>query len=256
MNKRNFKVFVVDNDPNFGRIIYNTIHNSGEDCDVMLFESSKDFFTAFNENKVQIAIIDDDLTEADVDGLYILKDIVARGGDVKVIALSGDSSVNKILEYMDEGAWKYISKADEHWPRKIENYVKEAILDYKRSRMIDSVSYEQAIDIVLRKDEMLTAFFNNFPALFGILSGEGKFLMANDEWEQKLGWSARDLKHFTVMDLMCSDCKFKFQQCFEDEQDGETQFNCEVKRKDGTLVSINWQMIKKNEKYFCIGRFQ
>lgn len=257
MTKRNFTVFVVNNDPEFGSIIYNTIRDNDENCDVMLFENSKDFFTAFNENnKVQIAIIDDDLREANIDGLYILKDIVSRGSDVKVIALSGDDSVAKVLEYMDKGAWKYISKSDNFWPKKIENYVTEAIMDYKRSRMIDSLSYEQAIDIVLKKDEMLTSFFNSFPALFGIVNNQGKFLMANDEWTEKLGWSAKDLKNATIMDMICTECRYKFIECFGKESDGNTQFDCEVKSKDGTEIAINWQMIQKKDKYFCVGRFE
>lgn len=254
MNHRNFKVFVVDDNPVFGALIHKSIKNSGENCDVMIFQNSSDFFSAFNHNKVQLAIIDDDLNEATIDGLYVLKDIMRSGNDVKVIALSGEDSVNRVLEYMDAGAWKYISKSDKLWPEKIENYVKEAIMDSKRSKLLDNITYEQAIDLVLRKDDLLSSFFNNFPALFAILDNTGKFLMANDKWEEKLGWRKSDLKHLNIVDVVCNSCNDKFIECFECEQLNKTEFYCLVQDKSGEKIGIDWQVIKNNDNFFCIGK--
>ena len=252
MSNKTFKIIVVDDDPAFGKLIQNCI-SEVEDCEILLFQNSDDFFSAFSNNKVQLAIIDDNLNEANVDGLYILKDIIKRGHEVKVIALSGEHTIQKVVDYMDGGAWKYISKDDQDWPKRIEMHVREAIMEQKRSRMMDNVSYEDAVDMIMKKDELLNSFFNDFPALFAIINKQGKFMMVNDKW-QEFGWNRHDLKFLQIQDIVCSECAEKFDKHLLTAEQKKVDFVCIVKAKNGERININWQIIQNKDRYFCIGK--
>lgn len=246
-----FKIIVVDDDPLIGAIIQQSIKDQA--CDVIVFNNSTDFFSAFDNNSVQLAIIDDDLKEAEVDGLYILKDIMRRDRNVKVIALSGNDTLQKVLDYMDNEAWRYISKLDQSWPTKIELSVKEAISEFRHHKLMDDMAYEKAIELVLKKDELLNTFFNQFPALFAVLDSRGGFQMVNDKWKD-LGWNRHDLKHLFITDLVCEECKINFNAHLNNSKLNKADFDCIVKTKEGNRIGINWQIIQNKGNYFCIGK--
>lgn len=101
------KVFVIEDDLVFGRVIQRALENEGDMYDVQVFKSGKEFFDNLHLNPDIVSI---DYNLPDINGLEILKKVNKYNEEIGTIILSGQDKVEVVLEAYRNGANHYIMK--------------------------------------------------------------------------------------------------------------------------------------------------
>jgi two-component system response regulator AtoC len=101
------KVFVIEDDMVFGRVVQRALENEGDSYDVHVFRSGREFFDNLHLNPDIVSI---DYNLPDMTGLDILKKIKKYNEEIGTIILSGQDKVEVVLEAYRNGANHYIMK--------------------------------------------------------------------------------------------------------------------------------------------------
>ncbi|MCI4667037.1 MAG: sigma-54 dependent transcriptional regulator [Bacteroidia bacterium] len=101
------RVFVIEDDLIFGKIIQRKLEQADDSLDVRVFKSGEDFFNNIHLNPEIVSI---DYNLPDMNGLEILKKIRQYDEDISTVILSGQEKVEVVVEAYTNGASQYIIK--------------------------------------------------------------------------------------------------------------------------------------------------
>ena len=101
------KVFVIEDDLVFGKVVQRALEQQGDTYDVHVFKSGHEFFDNLHLNPDIVSI---DYNLPDMTGLDILKKVKKYNDEISTIILSGQDKVEVVLEAYRNGANHYIMK--------------------------------------------------------------------------------------------------------------------------------------------------
>ena len=140
MNKKLVKLFIVEDDEMFGRMILKTLEKH-DHYDISLFKSGNDFLNHLSENPDIVSL---DYNLPDSNGLELLRKTKNFNDETAVIVLSAQESAEVVVEAYKTGASNYIIKNDRALVE-----LEQSILNISKSiqlkNEIDSIK-EQLID--------------------------------------------------------------------------------------------------------------
>lgn len=181
------KIFVIEDDVIFGRVIQRALEQASDSFDVRVFQSGRTFMDSLHENPDIVSI---DYNLPDMNGLEILKAVKKFNEDISTIILSGQEKVEVVVEAYSNGASNYIIKNDNAIVelsnvvknlssnvnlRKEVEVLREQIID--RNKYNKVVGESQGILRVLRMIQKVER--SNIMVLITGESGTGKEVIAN-----------------------------------------------------------------------------
>lgn len=99
------KIFIVEDDPIFARLIKNSLEN--QDYDITMFNTGKDVLDNLHQNPDIISL---DYNLPDMLGSEIQKKILSYSSEISTIVLSGQEDLEVVVEAYKLGAKSYIIK--------------------------------------------------------------------------------------------------------------------------------------------------
>lgn len=102
------KVFIVDDDVFFGKLIQRQLEIL-ENINITFFDNALDFLDALTD-KPDIAVLDYKIPVRN--GIQLMEAVKKKHPETKVIILSGQDSLNVVVEAYDQGADRYLIKDD------------------------------------------------------------------------------------------------------------------------------------------------
>ncbi len=102
------KVFIVDDDVFFGKLIQRQLEIL-ENINITFFDNALDFLDALTD-KPDIVVLDYKIPVRN--GIQLMEAVKKKHPETKVIILSGQDSLNVVVEAYDQGADRYLIKAD------------------------------------------------------------------------------------------------------------------------------------------------
>ncbi len=107
MNEKPFKIFVVEDDEWYNRLL---VHNLSlnPDYEIESFTNGKDCLSNLNKNPDVITL---DYQLPDLQGLEVLKRIKAENEEIQVILISEQDEIDVVVELLKYGAYDYIVKS-------------------------------------------------------------------------------------------------------------------------------------------------
>ncbi|MEM7656665.1 MAG: sigma-54 dependent transcriptional regulator [Bacteroidota bacterium] len=103
------KVFIIEDDLIFGKVLTRALENSNDTYDIRVFQNGQDFLHSLHENPDIVSI---DYTLPDMNGLEILKAVKKYNDEISTVILSGQEKVEVVVEAYQNGASNYIIKND------------------------------------------------------------------------------------------------------------------------------------------------
>ncbi len=120
MQKREFKVFLVDDDTKHLIMLKNHLEKKSEyDLKISIFSNGENCLDKMNENP-HVIILDyylDGIKADAANGLEILKKIREKNPDTYVIMMSGQDNLKVAVDTIDHGAYDYIIKGESAYVR-------------------------------------------------------------------------------------------------------------------------------------------
>ncbi|HRX12133.1 MAG TPA: sigma 54-interacting transcriptional regulator, partial [Draconibacterium sp.] len=107
MNDKPFKIFVVEDDEWYNRLL---VHNLSlnPDYEIESFTNGKDCLSNLSKNPDVITL---DYQLPDMQGLEVLKKIKAENEEIQVILISEQDEIDVVVELLKYGAYDYIVKS-------------------------------------------------------------------------------------------------------------------------------------------------
>ena len=107
MNEKPFKIFVVEDDEWYNRLL---VHNLSlnPDYEIESFTNGKDCLSNLSKNPDVITL---DYQLPDMQGLEVLKKIKAENEEIQVILISEQDEIDVVVELLKYGAYDYIVKS-------------------------------------------------------------------------------------------------------------------------------------------------
>lgn len=180
-------VFIIEDDPVFGRILQRAIENEGDTFEAKVFTSGHEFFSHLH---LMPDIVSIDYNLPDTNGLEILKRVKAFNSEIGTVILSGQDKVEVVVEAYQNGADSYIIKnekavvdlirtiktlsANSSLRKEVEE-LRTQIID--RNRYQNIIGESQAVLKVLRLIQKVEK--SNIIVLVTGESGTGKEVIAN-----------------------------------------------------------------------------
>lgn len=92
--------------------------------------------------------------------------------------------------------------------------------------------------------------------LLGILSAEGHFESTNPAWGRALGWTPKEIRDTSILELIHSDDADKVRAGLRDVADGEPvlHFESRFRRTDGGYRWLSWVAVSEADKFYCSAR--
>ena len=109
MEEKSFKIFVVEDDAWFTRLL---VHNLSlnPDYEIESFTNGKDCLNNLHKNPDVITL---DYRLPDMQGLEVLKNIKTENEEIQVILISEQSEIDIVVELLKYGAYDYIVKSND-----------------------------------------------------------------------------------------------------------------------------------------------
>lgn len=111
MKDKNIKVILVEDDPFWQKNISMYIEKEADDIEVIKIVDSKEKVLEIveNESRIDIVLMDINLTAANLDGIEIIE--ILSKQKIKAIALTSINEQDVIVESFESGAVNYINKS-------------------------------------------------------------------------------------------------------------------------------------------------
>jgi DNA-binding NtrC family response regulator len=103
------RIFVIEDDPIFGKVIQRTLEQEGN-LEVTIFQSGAEFFQNLHLNPDIVTI---DYNLPDTNGLDILKKVRQFDPEIGTVIVSGQDKIEVVLESFHHGASNYLMKKDD-----------------------------------------------------------------------------------------------------------------------------------------------
>ena len=146
MSKRPFKIFVVEDDDWYNRLL---VHNLSlnPDYEVISFFTGHECLANLHQEPDLITL---DYRLPDVNGIEVLKAIKSENNDIQVVLISEQSDIEVVVDLLKEGAYDYIVKS---------NDIKERLLNTV-SNIRKRFSLENEISVLRREVQQKYSFQN------------------------------------------------------------------------------------------------
>lgn len=119
-------VFIIDDDEST-RITIDTIFKSHGINNYTIFSNSKDLLEALYSG-VQICVIDYKLSSNDAhDGVSLMKEILKQNTYCKCIVMSGYEDAKLIKMFLNNGAFRYLTKGEKDFYTNLIGYINDAL---------------------------------------------------------------------------------------------------------------------------------
>jgi DNA-binding NtrC family response regulator len=103
------RIFVIEDDVIFGKVIQRTLEKESDNYDVRVFTNGEAFISSLHENPDIVSI---DYNLPDVSGMDLLKRIRSYNEDIATVILSGQEKLEVVVDAYRNGASSYIIKND------------------------------------------------------------------------------------------------------------------------------------------------
>ncbi len=147
MQKREYKVFLVDDDTKHLILLKNHLEKKSEyDLKINIFSNGENCLDKLHENP-NVIILDyflDGIKADAANGLEILKKIRARNPETYVIMMSGQDNLNVAVDTIDHGAYDYIIKGESAYVR-AQMIIDHIIEDINNTRWQKEVKIREAV---------------------------------------------------------------------------------------------------------------
>lgn len=147
MQKREYKVFLVDDDTKHLILLKNHLEKKSEyDLKINIFSNGENCLDKLHENP-HVIILDyflDGIKADAANGLEILKKIRERNPDTYVIMMSGQDNLTVAVDTIDHGAYDYIIKGESAYVR-AQMIIDHIIEDINNTRWQKEVKVREAV---------------------------------------------------------------------------------------------------------------
>lgn len=130
MNKDEITIFIVEDNRFYTEIVRDTLIREGY-TNIESFKSGKECFDCKGKFP-DIVILDYQLDE--MSGIEIIRQIKAHNDITEVIFLSGQESMDVVVDSMKYGAFDYIDKTDVHAMARLSVMIEKILLHHRSSR--------------------------------------------------------------------------------------------------------------------------
>ena len=120
----NIVTMILDDDTQMLELIELALKDAGIK-NYRLFFSDTDFIDGLSEN-MHILVIDHHLNGT-VDGLDVMRRAIKKNPNVFVIAMSGNDDSRLIVEYLNEGANRFVLKKERDYLEQLVKFVRQGI---------------------------------------------------------------------------------------------------------------------------------
>ncbi len=146
MSKRPFKIFVVEDDDWYNRLL---VHNLSlnPDYEVISFFTGHECLANLHQEPDLITL---DYRLPDVNGIEVLKAVKSENNDIQVVLISEQSDIEVVVDLLKEGAYDYIVKS---------NDIKERLLNTV-SNIRKRFTLENEISVLRREVQQKYSFQN------------------------------------------------------------------------------------------------
>ncbi len=181
------KIFIIEDDLIFGKVVQKALEQDGDNYEVQVFQTGQSFLDNLHQNPDIVSI---DYGLPDMNGLEILNKVKAYNSEIGTIILSGQEKMQVVIEAYDNGADNYIIK-NENALVQLKSVVKSLTnssnlrkeVDELKTQIIDRHKYDtivgesQGINKVLGMMQKVER--SNIMVLITGESGTGKEVVAN-----------------------------------------------------------------------------
>lgn len=184
------RLLLVDDEP----MLLSSLCELLKDRGFQLFTATRGSEAVEQLSKMQFDLVLLDLRLPDFGGHEIMDIINARGIDVKVIVLSGDTGIEAAIGALKRGAYDYLRKP--HTREELLQTIDNAL----RQRRLENDN--RSIAWRLECSEKLYRYLvDSSPDIIYTLDQDGCFTFLNDRAQQLLGFSPQDLigKHYSLL---------------------------------------------------------
>ncbi len=149
MSASAIKIFVVEDEIMFGKMLQKGLETENPDYDISVFTTGKEFLDNLHQNPHIVTL---DYNLPDITGLELLQEIKKYNPDISVIVLSGQEKVDVVVNAYDLGADRYIVKNEKaivEVVKSVNSYSEKVALKNEverlRSMLIDRSRYDNLL---------------------------------------------------------------------------------------------------------------
>ncbi len=149
MSASAIKIFVVEDEIMFGKMLQKGLETENPDYDISVFTTGKEFLDHLHQNPHIVTL---DYHLPDITGLELLQKIKKYNPEISVIVLSGQEKVDVVVNAYDLGADRYIVKNEKaivELVKSVKGYSEKVALKNEverlRSMLIDRSRYENLL---------------------------------------------------------------------------------------------------------------
>ncbi len=135
-----YKLFVVDDDPHYSRLVSYKLEKKYPDCDVRVFNRGEDALEHLDEHPDLVLL---DVMMPGMGGIETLRQIKDRKPDLPVVMVSAQGIINVAIEAMKIGAYDYITKGQDDLV-KLDTVVRNITEKVSLTRELDKLRSEVA----------------------------------------------------------------------------------------------------------------
>ncbi len=121
----NIAIYAIDDDEGT-RTSLKGLFKAHEIKNYTIYSNPEDLLEELHKG-VQVCIIDYDLKNPDYNGVTLMQAILGKNKYCKCIIMSGFEEAKLIKNFLNCGAFRYITKAEEHFSEHLIRYINEAL---------------------------------------------------------------------------------------------------------------------------------
>jgi len=123
-NRLNIAIFAIDDDSSI-RVLLKTILDNNNINNYSIYSDPKELLVALHKG-VQICVIDYELKHQLYNGISLMKEVKRNNNYCKCIIMSGYEDASRIKDFLNEGAFRYLTKGENNFSTNLVTYIKQA----------------------------------------------------------------------------------------------------------------------------------
>lgn len=225
------RVLIVDGDPSFGHSLAPEFET--HDFTVETVTTAEEAIASAAANTPDLVVLD--LYLANGAALPLLRHWKAAAPELVVVLVSGNASLNVLVDALKEGARRFFTK-----PVRAAALIQE--LDARLAADGPHAEVNHALGSAALQTEGVDRFFAISPGLMSVTGFDGFFKMLNPAWERVLGFSVDELCAKPYLELVHPDDRDKATDEALEIRGGETvfRFRNRYRCKDGSYRWLAW----------------
>lgn len=150
----NIAIYVIDDDAD-QRFVLNVLLRSNHIDNYTIFSDPDELLESLHKG-VQICILDYQLNHPDFNGISLMQAIKKQNSYCKCIIISGYEDAAMVKAFLNNGAFRFATKAEENFEHNLVGYIREAT-----EELISAYNfYATVLDRIKETKEQLTSYKN------------------------------------------------------------------------------------------------